>query len=76
MLNVSKHLENFESLSEKVAQFWQYNSDKFGTLSGRIDNAQIMYEAGIPEDMEDTIKEIEKLKTEISTYYYKTVQYE
>ena len=34
----------------KVAQFWQYQSDKFGMLSGRIKSAQIMYECGIQED--------------------------
>jgi len=76
MLNASKHLEKFESLSEKVAQFWQHNSDKFGTLSGKIENAQIMYDCGIPEGMEDAIQEIKKLKTEINTYYSKTVQFE
>ena len=69
MIDLVRHLENFENLCEKVAQFWQYQSDKFGTFSGRIENAQIMYECGVPEDMEEAIKEIKVMESEISTYY-------
>ena len=75
MIDLARNLENFESLCEKVAQFWQYQSDKFGTLTGRIENAQIMYECGIQEDMEDTIQEIKKMENEISTYFYRTAQF-
>ena len=74
MVDLSRHLENFESLCEDVARFWQYQSDKFGTLSGRIENAQIMHECGIQEGMEETMQEIKKMENEISTYYYSTAQ--
>ena len=75
MIDLARNLENFESLCEKVAQFWQYHSDKFGTLSGRIESAQIMAECGIQEDMEETIREIKEIENEISTYYYRTAQF-